>query len=104
MRIPQELIDRIVLINGWWFAIYSTVCSNHVLNLQPKYVKSRTLRSAIKHRTMIGFHRSQLKIEDVLCLIKSYRKNKEIVTAIMFQYNVEYVDLETIAYEYDIVT
>jgi hypothetical protein len=104
MRIPQELIDRIVLINGWWFALYSTVCSKHVLDLQSKYVKPRTLRSAIKHRTMIGFHRSQLQLEDALCLIKSYRKNKEIVSAIMFQYNVEYVHLEEIAYAYDIVT
>jgi hypothetical protein len=104
MRIPQELIDRIVLINGWWFARYSTVCSNYVLDMQSKYVKSRNIRSAIRHRTMIGFDLQGLYTEDVLCLIKAYRKNKEIVTAIMFQYNVEYVDLETIAYEYDIVT
>jgi hypothetical protein len=104
MRIPQELVDRIVLINGWWFARYSTVCSTYVLDLQSKYVKPRTLRSAIKHRTMIGFHRSQLQLEDALCLIKSYRKNKEIVIAIMFQYNIEYVDFEEIAYAYDIVT
>jgi hypothetical protein len=104
MRIPQELVDRIVLVNGWWFARYSTVCSKHVLELQSKHVKPRTLRSAIKHRTMIGFSWRGLEVADVLCLAKSYRKNREIVSAIMFQYNVEYVHLEDRAYQYDIAT
>lgn len=98
MRLPQELIDRIVLMNGWWFAYASGICSNI------KHPKKRTLRSAIKHRTLIGFDEQYLYEQDINYLVRAYSKKREFVQKVMSEYNVTYQQMELHAYDNDIYT
>jgi hypothetical protein len=98
MRLPQELIDRILLLNGWWFAYASGICSN------VKHPKKRTVRSAIKHRSVIGL-RDVVVNDDVMSyLTRAYSKKKDVVLEIMNICRVEYVDMETFAFKKDIYT
>jgi hypothetical protein len=98
MRLPQELIDRILLMNGWWFAYASGICSNI------KHPKKRTIRSAIRHQTLIGFDEQYLYDQDINYLVRAYSKNREFVQKVMSEYNVTYQQMELHAYDDDIYT
>lgn len=101
MRLPQELIDRIVLMNGWCFAHASTVCSEQMLN---RHSRTRSLRSAIKHQTLMGFNEQYLYEQDINYLVRAYFKKREFVQKVMSEYNVTYQQMELHAYDNDIYT